>query len=210
MNITQDHRTLLQCNSTKIDSAANATALATQSILILNEDVTAMVPSINKITHGVVPKISSVKDAVEKMASTDATAAATGTTKLGAIKTTSKLRNLSPLLIIENADLSYKNSANIKRSFAKCFPKEKLLFALSTTRGHIRLEFESVKGSKEIESEWQQSFLGSETTCRRPRMIQKNHAVLIKDVPKAVEFTDVNNTTLLEEKVPGEKIHLKR
>ena len=46
-----------------------------------------MVPSINKIAHGVVPNISSVKDAVEKMASRYATAsaAAPGSTKLGTI-----------------------------------------------------------------------------------------------------------------------------
>ena len=124
MDMNQDHRTLLQCNSTKIDSAANATAIPTQSILKVNEDFTPMMPSINRIAHGVVPKISSVKDAVEKMASTYATAAATGTKKLGATITTSKLRDLSSLLIIEKADPSYKNSADIKRSFAKCFPRK--------------------------------------------------------------------------------------
>ena len=46
-----------------------------------------MVPSINKTAHGLVPKKGSVKDAVEKMASTYATAAAaaTGSSKLGTI-----------------------------------------------------------------------------------------------------------------------------
>ena len=64
--MNQDHRiTLLQWNSTQIDTATNATTIATQSILKLNDDFTAMMPSINRIAHGVVPKISSVKDAVE-------------------------------------------------------------------------------------------------------------------------------------------------
>ena len=40
-----------------------------------------MMPSINKIVHGVVPKISSVEDAVEKKTSTYASAAATGSKK---------------------------------------------------------------------------------------------------------------------------------
>ena len=80
--MTQDHRTFIQCNSTKIDSAANATTTATQSILELNEDFSAMMPSINRIARGVVPKISSVKDAVEKVASTYAIAAVIRTTKL--------------------------------------------------------------------------------------------------------------------------------
>ena len=69
-DIHQDHRTLLQCNSTKLDPTANATTIATQSIKKLIDDFTAMMPSINKIAHRVVPKISSFKDAVEKMAST--------------------------------------------------------------------------------------------------------------------------------------------
>ena len=85
------------------------------------------------------------------------------------------------------------------------FPKKKLLFAFRTPRRHIHLEFESVEESKEFEYEWQQSFLGSETTCRRPRMSQKNHSVLIKDVPKAEEFTDEKLTILLKEKFPGAK-----
>ena len=137
MDMNQDHRTLSQCNSTKIDSAANAITMATQSILKLNEDFTAMMPSINRVAHGVVPKISSVKDAVEKMASTYATAAATGTTKLGVTITTSKPRDLTSILIIENADPSYKNSAVIKRSFAKCFSKKKKTRVdFKKTRGH--------------------------------------------------------------------------
>ena len=41
------------------------------------------------------------------------------------------------------------------------------------------------------------SFLGSETTCRRPPMK--------KNVPKAEEFTYVKLTTLLEENFPGAK-----
>ena len=205
MDFNQDHRTLLQCNSTEIDSAANATTIATHSILKLNEDFTAMMLSINRIAHGVVPKISSVKDAVKKKASTYATAAATGTMDLGATITTSKSRDSPSILIIENADRSYKNSADIKRSFAEFFPKKKLLFAYRTSRENPHLEFASVDESKAIESEWQQNFLGSETTCRRPRMSQKNHSVLMKELPKAEEFTDVKLTTLLEEIFPGAK-----
>ena len=89
------------------------------------------------------------------MTSTYATAAATGTTKLGAIITISKPRDFSSILILENADPSYQNSADIKRILAECFPKKQLLFAFRTSR-HIHLEFESVEESKEIESEWQQ------------------------------------------------------
>ena len=36
-------------------------------------------------------------------------------------------------------------------------------------------------------------------------MSQKNHSVLIQDVPKTEEFTDVKLATLLEEKFPGAK-----
>ena len=80
MDMNQDHRTFLQCHSIKTDSAASATTIATQSITNINNGFTAMMPSINKIAHGVVPKISSVEDAVEKKTSTYA-AAATGSTK---------------------------------------------------------------------------------------------------------------------------------
>ena len=126
MERNQNHRTLLQCNSTKFDSTANAITFATQSIVKLNDDFTAMMPSIKKLAHGVVPKISSVKDAVEKMASTYATAAAIENTKLGTITKTSIPRDISSILLIEIADLSYKNSGDIKRSFSKCFPKKKI------------------------------------------------------------------------------------
>ena len=116
MEMNQDHRTLLQYNLTKLDSPANATTIATQSIMKLNDDFTAMMPSINEIAHGVVPKISSIKDAVEKMASTYATAVATRSTKLGTMIKTSIPRDISSILIIENADASYESIADIKRS----------------------------------------------------------------------------------------------
>ena len=196
MEMNQDHRTLLQCNSTKLDSTAKATTIAAQSIMKLNDDFTAMMPSINKIAHGVVSKISSVIGASEKMASTYATAAATESTKLGTMFKTSKPRVISSIRMIENADPSYQNSADIKRSFSNCFSKKKLLYASRTTTAHIHFEFKSGEESKEIEMEWQLSFLGSETICRRLRTSQ-NHSVLIEDVPKAEEFTNakVNYTS---------------
>ena len=122
IDMNQDHRTLLQCNSTKLDSTANTTTVATQSIMKLNDNFTAMVPLINEIAQGFLPKINSVKDVVEKMFSTYATAAATGSTKLGNIIKTSIPRDISSILIFESADPSYKISADIKRSFSKCFP----------------------------------------------------------------------------------------
>ena len=124
MDMNQNHRTLLQCNSTKLDSIANATTIATQSIMRLNDDFTAMMPSINKIAHGAVPNIRSVRDAVKKMASTYATAAATGSTKLGTIIKTSIPRDISSIRIIEIADSSNKNSADVERRFCKCFSKK--------------------------------------------------------------------------------------
>ena len=56
-----------------------------------------------------------------------------------------------------------------------------------------------------METEWQQSFLGFETICGRPRTSQKNHSVQTKDVPKAAEFADVKLTTLLGETCCGAK-----
>ena len=67
-----------------------------------------MMPSINKIAHEVVPKISSVKDAFEKIASTYAFAAAFETTKLSTIMTISKPRDISSILLVENAGPFYK------------------------------------------------------------------------------------------------------
>ena len=121
-DMNQDHRTLLQCTSTKLDSTANVTTIVTQSIKKLNDDFTAMMPSITKKAHGVVSKISSVKDSVEKIDSTYA--AATGSTKLSTIIKTSIPRDISSILIIEKADPPYKNKTDIKRSFSKGFPEK--------------------------------------------------------------------------------------
>ena len=82
---------------------------------------------------------------------------------------------------------------------------KQMLYAFGITRGHLHVEFVSGEESKEIEMEWQPSFLGSKTLCRQPRTSEKNHSDLIKDVPKAEEFTDLKLTTLLEEKFSGPK-----
>ena len=102
------------------------------------------------------------------MASSYTTAAATSSTKLGVTIKTSEPRDVFSKLTIGKGDPSYKKIADMKRSFVECFTK-KLLCAFRTTRGHIPFEFELGEQSKEIETEWQQSFLGSETVCRRPR-----------------------------------------
>ena len=127
MNLNQGHRTLLQCNSTKLGSTANATTTARQSNMKLNDNFAAMMLSINKIAHGVLPKINSVKEAVEKMIPRYATTVES--TKLGTVIKTSIPRDISSILILENAEPSYKNGANIKRSFSKRFPSTKLLYA---------------------------------------------------------------------------------
>ena len=121
--MNQHHRSLPQCNSTKLDFTASATTIATHFIMQLNDDFTAMMPSITKIAHGVVSKIRSVEGAEEKMASTYATAAVTGSTKIGTIIETSIPHDISSTLIIENADPSNKKSADFKQSFSICFTK---------------------------------------------------------------------------------------
>ena len=203
MEMNQDHRTLLMCNSTKLDSTANATTSATQRIMKLNDDFSSMMPLINNIAHGVVPKISSVKDAVKKTASN--------------VRNRSRNREYKIRYYNQNLHTAWhifdtyiwkcwsllQKCADIKRSFSKCFPKKQMLYAFGITRGHIHVEFESGEVSKEIEMEWQPSFLGSKTLCRQPRTSKKNHSVLIKDVPKAEDFTDLKLTTLLEEKFSG-------
>ena len=72
----------LSATITKVDNATNVTAVSTESITKLSNDLSALIPAINKVAHGLAPKISSVEDAVEKMSSTYATA----TNKLAAIK----------------------------------------------------------------------------------------------------------------------------
>ena len=64
----------------------------------LNDDFTAMIPSINKTAYGVGLNISSGKDVVEKMASTYTIAAAKESTKLGIVIKTSTPRDISSIL----------------------------------------------------------------------------------------------------------------
>ena len=51
---------------TKVDNATNVTAVSTESITKLSKDLSAKIPAINKVAHGIAPRSSSVKDAVEK------------------------------------------------------------------------------------------------------------------------------------------------
>ena len=102
----------------------NVTTVSTESITKLSNDLSALLPAINKVAHGLAPKISSVKDAVEKMSSTYATA----TNKGAAIQTetctiTTKPRDVNGVLIIENADPTFRNSSDIKEASPKPSPK---------------------------------------------------------------------------------------
>ena len=135
---------------------------------------------------------------------------ATAKNKRAAIQTetctiTTKPRDVNGVLIIENADPTFRNSSDIKRSFSKAFPKKKLLYAFRTTRGHIHLEFETHDESKEIEDAWRSNFLGKDSVCRRPRTLQKNFSVIIKDVPKEDNFTDTNISSSLQANFPVSK-----
>ena len=198
---SQQHQDCLIDTETKVDNATHATTVATESIIKLSKDLSALLPYINKVAHGVVPKISSVKSTVEKMASTYAKVASTGTSKAITQNATIQ-RDVTAVLLIENADPSFKNSTDIKRSFSKAFPKKKLMYAFRTTRGFFHLEFASHEESKEIEETWKSTFMGTETSCRRPRKVQKNHSVIIKDVPMEDFFTDSKMTALLHESFP--------
>ena len=135
------------------------------------------------------------------MASTYATVASKGT--FNAIPQNATIeRDVTAELLIENADPSFKNSKDIKRSFSKAFPKKKLMYAFRTTRSHVHLEFPTQEESKENEELWKSTFLGTYTTCRWPRKLQKNHSLIIKDVTKEDVFTDIKMTALLQESFP--------
>ena len=77
-----------------------------------------------------------------------------------------------------------------------------MMYAFKTTRGHNHLEFATHEESKEIEEAWKSTFLGTKTTCRRPPKLQKNHSVIIKDVPKEDVYTNSKMTALLQESFP--------
>ena len=76
------------------------------------------------------------------------------------------------------------------------------MYAIRTTRGQIHLEFATHEEHKEIEEAWNSTFLGTEATCRRPRKLQKNHSVIIRDVLKEDVFTDSEMTALLQDIFP--------
>ena len=162
MESSQQHQDSFIDTETKADNVTHATTVATESIIKLSKDLSALFPSINKVAHGVVPKISSVKSAVGKMASTYATVASTGTS-IAITQNATIERDVTALLLIGNADPSFKNSKHTKRSFCKAFPKMKLMYAFRTTRGQIHLEFASHEESKEIEEAWKSTFIGTET-----------------------------------------------
>ena len=155
----RQHQKSLSATITKVDNATNVTTVSTESITKLSNDLSALLPAINKVAHGIAPKISSVKDAVEKMSSTYATA----TNKGAAIQTetctiTTNPRDVNGVLIIENAD-------DIKRSFSKAFPKKKLLYAFRTTRGHIHLELKHTMNPKRLKMH------GGQTSWVRTRSV---------------------------------------
>ena len=147
---SQQHQDSLIDTGTKVENATHATTLATESNIKLSKDLSALLPSIKKIANGMVPKISSVKSAVEKLASTYTTVASTGTSN-AIPKNATIERDVTAVLLIEDADRSFKNSTDIKRSFSKAFPKKKLMYSFRTTTGHTHLEFATHEESKKIE-----------------------------------------------------------
>ena len=153
----------------KVEQSTDATCIACESILKVTKELIAIVPSKVKVAHGVVPKISSVKSAVEKMASTYASTTAIGLQKSRVKYNTKPKRDVSSVFIIENSDVTFRNSSENNRNFAKWYPTKTLLYAFRTTRGHIHLEFESHQEFIEIEHTWKPHFIGCRTTCRRPR-----------------------------------------
>ena len=156
-------------------------------------------PSINKIAHGVVQNRSSVKDAVEKMTSTYA--AVTGSTKQGTIIKTSIPPYISPILIIENADPSYKKTPILNEAFLKVYPRKNCCMLSEQLEDTYTSNSNQGKSQKKCSGNL--VFLDLKKICRRPGMSQKNHSVLVKVVLKAEEFTDVKLSTLLEEKSLG-------
>ena len=78
---SQQHQDSLIDTKTKVDNATHATTVAIESIIKLSKYLSALLPSISRVAQGVAPKISSVKSAEEKMASTNATVPSTRTSK---------------------------------------------------------------------------------------------------------------------------------
>ena len=126
MESSQQHQDSFIDTETTVDNATHATTLAKESVIKLSEDLSALLPSINKVAHGVVPRISSVENAVEKMASTYVTVTSTGTSNAKTQNATIE-RDVTAVLLIDNADPSFKNSTDIKRSFSKASQKKKLM-----------------------------------------------------------------------------------
>ena len=63
--------------------------------------------------------------------------------------------------------ITYDNSVDIKKDFAKHFPLTRLVFAFHTIRCNIHLEFFTKDEAEEVFTSWKSNFLGSETLIKK-------------------------------------------
>ena len=111
-------------------------------------------------------------------------------------------RDPNKILIITGKQ-KFRDSIEIKRTFAKLFPLKKLIYAFTTARGNTHLEFLTVEEADNVLKSWNPEFFGGESIARKANDKTNEHSALIRGVPLELDNNEIEQH--LDNNFPGVK-----
>ena len=111
-------------------------------------------------------------------------------------------RDPNKILII-TCKQKFRDSIEIKRTFAKLFPLKKLIYAFTTARGNTHMEFLTVEEADNVLKSWNPEFFGGESIARKANDKTNEHSALIRGVPLELDNNEIEQH--LDNNFPGVK-----
>ena len=97
----------------------------------------------------------------------------------------------------------FRDSIEIKTTFAKFSPLKKLVYAFTTARSNTHLEFLTLEEADNVLKSWNPEFFGRESVARKTNDKRNEHSGLIREVPLELGNNEIEQH--LDNKFPGVK-----
>ena len=91
-------------------------------------------------------------------------------------------RNSNKILLITGKQ-RFRNSVELKRTYAKFFPVKKLVYAFTTARGNTHVEFDTVEEAEIVLKSRKPEFFGRNLAARSANDKTNEHSALKRRVP---------------------------
>ena len=82
-------------------------------------------------------------------------------------------------ILIASSTFNFKDSVQIEKEFAKHFPLKGLIYAFSTTRGNVHLEFVSKEEADRVFENWKPEFLFLVIQQRLEELFQRKSQIVL-------------------------------